>query len=502
MPPPDERVRRKKPEKTSSLVKAIMVCAGIGITLLVCCGGCVAFSFIYQYEPAPVDVKFVNGTFEAKDSLRRDPNGPFSRRIFRMPVKADTAYWIVMRGKHGMMTVVMRTFDKTRIEHTKQGEGGTLYYFKKNDTVDYHVEGPERGAEFTVIFREVSDSTALPRTLRIEEAVPPPTPKIQTVAKLDRDPIAAGVFAHDGKSFWGADLEGTLTQWAIPDAAVLRRFDGQKNRAFYTMGTDAKNNLYVQFGPFHDKNKGRVAPPGDISVFDEASVKAESAPLPPVPTKTIPLNGVVSRFITSPNGRSVYVLDTPNRRLSRIDSDKLAIDKTLALQSTDPSAFCLTPNGKKIYVCAESNRIEIVDAESFTLERTVKISPCRPKTIAANDEGIVALGGELVQTPQNDFLSAYLVDTRIKDTETLTAIVTEMRLTNSQDLQFSSDQKAVLFFGQASVATCGLPSQLVLYKVTHAYSLSGQSQLRGMGWLSPNRRHAVRDKGVVISVGP
>ena len=138
-------------------------------------------------------------------------------------------------------------------------------------------------------------------------------------------------------------------------------------RGYKTLGqrlfacVDNQGRLYAQTskgdrGPVSIAERGI----GDINVYEKLDPANDTGSLP-APSKRIPLAGIVKRMLHSADGRWIYCLDTHNRRLVRIDTQKGAIDREVTNISTSTRSFCLTPDGKKIYCCSETNRIDVID---------------------------------------------------------------------------------------------------------------------------------------------
>src|SRR5205823_1179041 len=111
------------------------------------------------------------------------------------------------------------------------------------------------------------------------------------------------------------------------------------------------------------------------------------------PTKTLPLKGVVRKFLNAPDGSWLYYLDVHNRKLGRINPDKAAVDKEIEDISPGTKSFCVTADGKRLYCCSDSNRIDVIDAKTFQVEKSVKLNRGQPTDIAATNSGVVYLVG-------------------------------------------------------------------------------------------------------------
>src|SRR5262249_5509849 len=102
-------------------------------------------------------------------------------------------------------------------------------------------------------------------------------------------------------------------------------------------------------------------PAGDLLVWESLTPNGKNDPLP-APSKTLRLGGIVSRMINSHDGRWLYFLDVHNRKLCRIDSETAQIDREITSLTAGVTAFCLTPDGKRIYCSSEAGLLDVLDA--------------------------------------------------------------------------------------------------------------------------------------------
>jgi DNA-binding beta-propeller fold protein YncE len=219
----------------------------------------------------------------------------------------------------------------------------------------------------------------------------------------------------------------------------------------------------------------------------------------PAPTRTIPLGGVVQRFVNAPDGRWLYFLDTHNRKLARIDPEKAAVDKEIDTLSPGTKAFCLTPDGKTIYCCSDSNRIDVIDAGEFKKARTVVLDKGQPTGIAASNEGVVFLVGQKVEGDPFTSSNCLVVDLRKAAADQAKVMTTDIG-TVCQFVEMLPNQRAVLFSGDRRVIACSLPSNPALFRsVSREFSVRDYF-MPGRIVVSPDGRTVLHDAAVILSV--
>jgi hypothetical protein len=267
----------------------------------------------------------------------------------------------------------------------------------------------------------------------------------------------------------------------------------------FALCVDNRGRLYAQ-SEFTRPERRNL---GDIEVYEKLNPANDTGVLPGA-DKLIPLNGIVKRMLHSTDGRWVYALDTHNRKLVRIDTQKGAIDKEVKDISTSTRSFCLTPDGKKIYCCSETNRIDIIDPGEFKLIRSVSLDRSQPVDIGATNEGIVFLAGSPTTEPFDSRGNAYVVDLTGKPAERAVAIPFDMRVGNgtvgSSFVCMLPDQRGVFIAGDRAVVAVNIPARPALFQLQVRERFREQYFTPGQIVLSPDGRTLLYDTGAILSV--
>ncbi len=464
-------------------------------------------------EPAapkelPVAVAFTNGKYETIVQFAADaPNDRRVTKEYRFEAKADTVYWVsAPAGTQADLRVagpdgaaLGRVEDRFRNKETAflAAKAGTCSVFV--DAFAFNVQ------PFKLAIQEMDGREPLPNHLKIVKAggaeALPTLAKAITLNVYDKQ-FSSAAFSPDSKFFWIAHADSTLSRWENPG---FERKGGYKtpDQRLFAMCVDGKGRLYAQTG------KGSRLPVsivergvGDINVH-EGLDPLDDAGVLPAPTKRIPLGGIVKRLLHSADGRWVYGLDTHNRRLFRIDTEKGAIDKEVKNISTSTKSFCLTPDGKTIYCCSETNRLDLVDVAEFKLTRSVTLDKGQPVDVAATNEGIVFLAGR----PSGQFGdggNAYLVDLTGKPADRAVAMPYDMGVGNgtvgSSFVCLLPDQRAAFVSGDRAVVAVDVPARPALFRLNVRERFRCDYYVPGQMVLSPDGRTLLFDNGTILSV--
>lgn len=458
-------------------------------------------------EP-PVAVAFTDGKYETMVQFAADaPNDRRVTKEYRFEAKADTVYWVsAPEGTQAELRVSGP--GGAALGDGKDGFGAREKAFlaEKAGTCSVHIDTfPFNAAPFKLVIREMDGREPLPNHLKIVKAggaeALPTLAKAITLNVYDKQ-FTSAAFAPDSKLFWIAHADSTLSRWENPG---FERKGGYKTpgQRLFAMCVDGKGRLYAQTG------KGSRLPVSivergveDIDVHEGLDPQNETGVLP-APTKRIPLGGVVKRMIASADGRWVYGLDTQNRRLFRIDTEKGAIDKEVKNISTSVKSFCLTPDGKTIYCCSETNRLDLVDVAEFKLTRSVTLDKGQPVDVAATNEGMVFLAG----SPSGQFGSggnAYLVDLTGKPADRAVAMPYSMGVGNgtvgSSFVCLLPDQRAAFVSGDRAVIAVDVPARPALFHLNVRERFRCDYYVPGQMVLSPDGRTLLFDNGTILSV--
>lgn len=532
----DEPRPVRKPVKKSSSAGPVLILLGVGTVFLAClgCAGVGGWFVLNRASPplgeadddpnhpfgpvpdrvfpgdggqpvaeAPVKVAFVKGKFETelpRDVNPANPNILVTRR-YQLDAKAGAVYRVQVGGDFGVTVRV-------------EGPAGPLQQprdrFGNEMRLDFAFHAAQAGAWTVSVERPAFENQ--PRKLTIREMdgteplpeplkLPPPLadlPRVEKVQELNvyDKQFSGAAFAPDNKSFWMAHGDGTLSLWSHPE--LKKQGSYKATSRLYALGVDRKGRLYAQVT--NDRNPISVAQRvvGDVSVWEGAGPAADNVPLP-APTKTVPLRGIVQRFVSAPDGRWLYFLDTHNRKLARIDPDKAAVDKEIDALSPGVKAFCLTPDGKKIYCCADTNRIDIIDAQQFKVEKSVRLDKGQPCDVAASNEGLVFLVGQRVELDLLTSSNCFLVDLTRGAPEQADVMPVNTGAI-CRFVEMLPDQRAVLFSGDRRVITCSLPSRPALFRPLTREQHVRDYYMPGQIVVSPDGRTLLHDTGTILSI--
>lgn len=450
-------------------------------------------------EP-PLRIALTDGVFQSKvdfdkNAVRPGTNRPVKRIEF--PAKANTVYWV--SSKNNFRTVL-------RVE----GPNGFSADPSNNDRMQLAFMTPQEGI-FTAIvqcepfdqlwcnleIREMDGQVALPEQLKIK-AVLPELPKIASAIALNvyEKQFTSAAFSPDGKTFWIAHGDKTLSFWENP--GFEKKGEYRYDRGLEAMCVDKHGRLYAQVmsNPTNGPVSIRKRDVGDISVFEKLNPKLNAGKLPAA-THTLPIRGIAVRLIHSPDGKWIYYLDTHNRILGRIDVEKVAIDKTIDGVSTSVSNFCLTPDGKRIYCCSSTNRIDVIDTGEFKLLHSVSIDRGQPSDIAATNEGLVFLAGQ--RGGERFHGNGYVVDLRKKRPDPVTAMPVPIR-NHAMFVSMLPDQRGVLFSGDRRVHICSIPAEPAIMAMEHRETWIRDYFVPGQIVVSPDGRTLLQDSGSILSI--
>jgi hypothetical protein len=454
---------------------------------------------------APINAVLDRGRFETQVNFDANAANPQNQQIskrYQFDTKADTVYWVQVKdnpqvrlkvsGPEGPVTPQPDRFGQ-------QPQGELAFVVKQGGNYTALLECARFDAKpckFTI--REMDGTEPLPNRLKIKSADVdlPRLEPVQTLDVYDKQ-FSGAAFAPDGKHFYMAHGDNTLSYWEQPGS--VKKGSYKMPDRLFALGVDGQGRLYAQAskgkgGPISTTQRGA----GDISVWENLRPEQDDVPLP-APSKTISLGGVVQRFINSPDGKWLYYLDSHNRKLGRIDTATASIDQQIDKLSPGTKSFCMTADGKKIYCCSEHNRIDIIDTEPFQLSKTVRLNKGQPTDIAASNAGLLFLVGKNVGDQPFARSNCMLVDL----TKDIPEEANILPLTVGHHCQFVvllPDQRAALFSGDRRVTVCSLPSRPALFQAaTHEQQIRDYF-MPGQLVVSPDSRTLLQDTGVVLSI--
>jgi hypothetical protein len=368
---------------------------------------------------------------------------------------------------------------------------------------------PEKARDYFVIVSGTGGVAARPFTMRIrawDESEPLPAklrfptpplagPTIAVRQQIKDKLLVGGAFAPSGTAFWTSNHDMTLTLWQYP--LLVNKGTFKLRQRLYALGVDSRGRLYAQPGP------ADTGPPAlakrtvrEIEIYDDLGPKGEADELPR-PSAAILLNALIGRMVSSKDGRWIYFLDVQNGKLGRIDADKGTVSGSVDRLSEGTRAFCLTPDGKTIYCCADTGHLDVIDTAAFGLEHTVTLNRGKPFEIAATDRGVVFLLGQDVSDEKGG--NCALVDlTRGIGAKAFVMPVPCKH--HGQFLQMAPEQDAVFISGDRKITTCVIPPRPALHAaVCREFSL-GNVPTPGWMQISPDGRTILHDSGSILSV--
>lgn len=458
----------------------------------------------------PVEVSFKDGKFETSvqfDLAEQPQDNQRLSKEYRFEAKADTVYWVsAPAATRAELRVAGPDGDLGRAEDRFRDKEMAFLAPKAGPCTVFVSCFRFDAQPFQLAIKEMDGREPLPNHLKIARAggaeALPTLAKAITLNVYDKQ-FTSAAFAPNGKLFWIAHGDSTLSRWENPG---FERKGGYKTtgQRLFAMCVDGKGRLYAQQskgdrGPVSISQRGI----GDIVVYEGLDPQNDTATLPP-PTKRIPLGGIVQRLLHSADGRWIYGLDTHNRRLFRIDTDKGEIDREVKNISTSTKSFCLTPNGKTIYCCSETNRLDIVDAAEFKLVRSVTLDKGQPVDVGATNEGVVFLAGRPSGHSFQGGGNAYVVDLTGKPADSAVAMPYDMGVGNgtvgSSFVCLLPDQRAVFVSGDRAIIAVDIPARPALFRLNVRERFREDYFTRGQMVLSPDGRTLLYDTGAILSI--
>ena len=449
----------------------------------------------------PVVVKFDDrGVFSMAATLEPGDAGATTSRHFRFRAQANVAY-VVEAVDQPDIHVHVESADGASIIEPKEKSGPHHQLaFIPNADRDYVAVAtgdPLKVTDsFTVRIRAWDENEPLPPHLQFP-APQAELPKIEPAQAIAKQMLVGGAFAPNNKSFWLSSHDMTLTLWDHP--AIAKKGGFKLNKRLYALAVDGKGRLYAQSGPADTR------PPtfaqrtrGNIEVYDDLDPKGDADDLPP-PSRTFLVDGLIGRMITSPDRRAVYFLDVHHQALGRIDTEDGKIDKTLSGLSAGTRAFCVAPDGRKIYCCADSGHIDVIDALAFKLETSIPLTRGRPYAIAATNKGIVfVLMPEMIEGKPSRGVCA-IVDLS-RPVADKAGVVPVPCSHHGQFLQIIPDREAVLVSGDRKVSVCIAPPRPALQKALCQEYAVREALAPGWMQLSPDGKTLLHDAGEILSI--
>jgi hypothetical protein len=260
----------------------------------------------------------------------------------------------------------------------------------------------------------VVDLTAGPPERKVE--VPPP-PKVDAPPTEIREPREKTRFT--GYLAVVVALKENVALFSRGDLVIRWDYPGLKSgrpvavfeKGLYELALDNRNGKL--YGLSSKKIRGmadgrHVGEDPNLLVFNLADwVTGSGRRTAPKPVNSVPLKGALGQLVVSPDGKALFTLDVTGKRLLRIDTEGLKVAKEKAIEEP-PISFSLTPDGKALYLIASTGfaleTLKLGTKEPF-VNKLLKLDPADleikgshtlpwiPLDVAANDAGLVAVGG-------------------------------------------------------------------------------------------------------------
>jgi LSD1 subclass zinc finger protein len=443
------------------------------------------------------------GRPEDTDVLDRD--GVRAAKLYLVKLEAGRVYLIEMKPLGGGFQRPQLRLEDTAGREVAAGkeprfDGHAQLLSLPPQTATYRVvvsaHAPKVGP-FTLSLREIEDGDPLPEGNLPKQEVPKHS--IQVAKKLDQ--YMAAAIAPDSKSAWVAFQGGKLQHFSCPAFEILGTYRLPKEA--YQLVLDGRGTLYAMVSRT-EKQAGRVSwrdfGAADLHFYDTRKLPGDGGVL--TPTKVIPLGGIVQHLIVSPDDAWLYFLDTHNRKVGRIDlkEGKLAGEND---QITAGSvALCLTPNGKTLYSCSNTNVVQQIDPATLKIEKTITLDRGNPRGIQANDSGYVFLN-----SGEGQWTHVYLLNAK-RDYKGATAKVLPWAGVYSlSSLRLSPDQKRLYTscfnLSPANIASYYITERPALFKgqQSGAVGIDANFAARGLMEVSPDGTFMFCDRGLILLLG-
>jgi hypothetical protein len=106
----------------------------------------------------------------------------------------------------------------------------------------------------------------------------------------------------------------------------------------------------------------------------------------------IPVGAAMSHLLSARMEPALYFLDTAKNRVGRINLKQGALEIDNDAIAAKATGLCLTPNGKKLYLCS-ADKVQCLDAATLKIDKTFNLDRGKPIGIQATDAGFVFLNG-------------------------------------------------------------------------------------------------------------
>jgi sugar lactone lactonase YvrE len=285
--------------------------------------------------------------------------------------------------------------------------------------------------------------------------------------------------------------DGKMTHYSCPDFTARGTYDLPRVPSEAVI--DRRGMLYAlcaddKPGPDEAaKGKGEA----NLYCFDVRDVLGGTGrPRALKPARVVPLGGRAEGLTLSPDHQWLYFLDTPGRRLGRVNLEAGKLDGALDGLSAGVRCFCLTPNGKSLFCCGTDGVLQELDAFQWKPLSTWKLS--------GSYRGVQATEGRVVllNPAEGQWTHIKRFDAARGGDATDWAHVYL-----SNDIKLAPDQKRLYVscfnLNPANVKSLWVPDP-AKGRESGARSLDGNFGVRGRLTVSPDDRFLLCDAGYVI----
>ncbi len=353
------------------------------------------------------------------------------------------------------------------------------------------------GGRYRLEIKKVEPDGSSPGVQRLP---PPNVPqqRIQVARKMERFDCAA--IASDCKSAWVAFPDGKLQRFSCPDFTVTASYR-LPSRA-YQLAITARGLLCaaVQRGdPKRRPSPGAETGPADVHIYDCRAFPKNGGAV--APRNVVAVGVVVECLAVLPDDSWLYFLDTQNHKVGRVNLADGRLDAENEEIAPGTSAMCLTPDGKALYTCAESNVVQKLDPATLQIVKTIRLDKGTPKGIQATDRGDVFL-----RSGENQWTHIYLIDAN-RDYDGGVAKVLPWADVYQQNAILLSPDQTLLFATCFNLSPANLTAYYVPKWPAHyqarqcgSTSLDAYFGTRGAMTVSRDGRYLFCDRGLILTL--
>jgi hypothetical protein len=387
---------------------------------------------------------------------------------------------------------------RTLATGTRQfGQGPTKFVFLPPKTDIYRLVGssPWTMGEYTFSLRHVQEGDPIPDLPASGQPVA--RRSIQQARKLDH--FLSAAIAPDSRSAWVSWPDKRLEKISCPDFDTKATYKLPKRS--YRIAVDGRGMLYA----VAQLAENRPTLPwwdfgiADLEIYDTNKLDKPAAELKP--SKTLSVRGIITHLIASPDDAWLYYLDVHNRKVGRINLKEGKLDGETDQIVPGTNGLCLTPNGKKLYTCSNTNAVQILDPATLKIEKTIRFHEANPTGIQTTDKGYVFLN-----SGNGQWTHVYLLFAARDYQEERAKVIPWAGVYHTNSLALSPDQEC-LFTSCFSLS----PSNITAFHVSARPTPAKAQQCGSIGLdgvnaqgqmiISRDGKFMFCDRGLILSLG-